>query len=71
MVNLGECRKVAEALREFERHIANGDPGDSVKKLLTISATVIEQLTCETERYRKEALQDDDPYKPLWPNWEE
>ena len=39
--------------------------------LLTISATVIEQLTCETERYRKEALQDDDPYKPLWPNWEE
>lgn len=70
-MDLNEYRKIAVLLREAEKHIASGNPGDDFKRLLTCAADAIEILIREVEGFRQGYVKADDPYKPIWPNWDD
>ena len=69
-MDLNECRKIAVILREAEKRIASGNPADDFKKLLNSAADTIENLINEVESLRRNMTCEDDPYRPLWPSWD-
>ena len=70
-MDLIEYRKTAILLREAEKRIANGNPGDDFKKLLLSAADAIEVLIREVDAFRNDFIRADDPFRPMWPNWDD
>ncbi len=70
-MDLNEYKKTAVLLREAEKHIASGNPGDNFKMLLISAADAIEILIREVEGFRHGYIKADDPYRALWPNWDD
>ena len=70
-MDLIEYRKTAVLLREAEKRIANGNPGDDFKKLLSSAADTIEVLIREVDAFRNNMIHADDPFRPMWPNWDD
>lgn len=70
-MDLIEYRKTAVLLREAEKRIENGNPGDDLKRLLSSAADAIEVLIREVDAFRNDMIRADDPCRPMWPNWDD
>lgn len=69
-MNIDECIKISFGLREVEKKIASGNPGNDIKILLKSASEAIDFLVEQVKNYRNDEMREDDPLRPMWPNWD-
>lgn len=69
-MNLDECTKISFGLREIEKRIASGNPGNDLKTILKSASDAIDFLVEQVKIYRNDKMREEDPLRPMWPNWD-